>query len=105
MAVCKKCNSKYVPDMGYGPQDYCNFCAHRVVAKLNAENEKLKAELEAHRWIPVEERLPEGPGYYQVLRRDNRFPSTREFYPGEHGGPQWISKDVITHWKPITLPE
>ena len=45
MIICEKCNSKYVPGIGYGPQDYCNFCANRVVAKLQAENEKLKKAL------------------------------------------------------------
>lgn len=69
--------------------------------QLQAENAKLKAELEKHRWISVEERLPEETGYYQVLRYHNPYPTTREYYKEEG----WISRDVVTHWKPIILPE
>ena len=69
---------------------------------VRAENIKLTKELEKHRWIPVEERLPEEQGYYQALRIGNRFPTTRQYYNDD--GPQWISHDTITHWKPIYPP-
>ena len=37
----------------------CPKCLHVKRDELQAENKKLKAELERHRWIPVGERLPE----------------------------------------------
>ena len=74
----------------------------RKASTLEAENEKLRAELDRHRWIPVEEGLPEEAGAYQVLRENNQFPTTREFY---FVNKTWTSRDVVTHWKPVILPD
>ena len=72
---------------------------------LEEENERLKAELEKHRWIPVSERLPkdsyrilafgeDGYGYKIVaaITYDLEFEKFR------------ILKNV-THWKLIILPK
>jgi hypothetical protein len=78
------------------------FQTEAYVCGLEAENARLKEELEKHRWIPVTERLPDKTGSYQVLRENNSYPTTREYYPDDS---QWTSRDVVTHWKPIILPE
>ena len=38
---------------------------------LQAENDRLKEEVEQMRWIPVEERLPDKPGHYLVCTNVN----------------------------------
>lgn len=69
---------------------------------------QLQAELDKHRWIPVEERLPESEGYY-LAAEDGRF---GEYWYSKLGGWQhgdrktsYSCADCITHWKPIILPE
>ncbi len=68
--------------------------------KLQSENERLKTELETHRWIPVGERLPEENGFYQTYGSTLSPPGTN--YYDDKG---WASAYKITHWKPIILPE
>ncbi len=75
---------------------------------LEEENERLKAELEQHRWIPVSERLPKEDE--QCLVIEGKFAQLGNWQQNtDHLGLQWnvngfISKQV-THWKPIILPE
>lgn len=73
------------------------------------ENEKLKAELAKHHWIPVSERLPEKGESEQsewVYITDGKE-CTKAYYNFRHK--YWycfgMKKDTITHWKPIILPE
>ncbi len=61
----------------------------------------LEAELALHRRIPVTERLPEESGAYQVLRVENPYPTTREYFAEDKS---WGSTATITHWWPIILP-
>lgn len=66
---------------------------------------QLQAALDAHRWIPVEERLPEKNGRYMIVIA-NRYVCVSGFAlerqpKGFVVGPAC----KITHWKPIILPE
>ena len=66
---------------------------------------ELKTKLDKHRWIPVEERLPDKHDIYDVSDGRRKW---------EH---LWIQMskcwrkdgtlhyESITHWKPIILPE
>ena len=81
----------------YAGWDYCK----KNDNELQSENTRLKEELEKHRWIPVSERLPEKDGAYQVFRKGNRAPTTRTYFCKDG----WVTHDIVTHWKPITLPE
>ncbi len=86
---------------------------NRRIDKYEAENEKLKDELEVHRWIPVGERLPEernDPAPYRsedvlvhsegVVRRAF-YLTRRKCWTYYHAAQQ----APVTHWKPIILPE
>lgn len=64
--------------------------------ELEAENARLKKKLEQHRWIPVSERLPGGPGPCLILPLGR----VQRFYDR-----MWIHSAGVTHWKPIVLPE
>ena len=79
-------------------QDLCKVAANGLTA--------LFAELETYRWIPVSER-PEKTGFYQVLREGNNFPVVSEYSLALGRWTYTIldERDVVTHWKPIILPE
>lgn len=76
---------------------------------LQAENEKLKAELEAHRWIPVEERLPKDQSFVMVIRKRYEDEPERSFYVADSRGGVYQTGFCrgmpVTHWKPIVLPK
>ena len=84
-----------------GITEYTGKSIPEHISELQAENERLKKELEKHRWIPVAERLPELGDMYQVLRKHNQYPTTREYMETLK---LWDSHDTITHWKEITKP-
>lgn len=46
-------------------------CAIEGLKALQAENDRLKKEVQQMRWIPVEERLPDKPGHYLVCTNVN----------------------------------
>ena len=46
-------------------------CAIEGLKALQAENDRLKKEVQQIRWIPVEERLPDKPGHYLVCTNVN----------------------------------
>ena len=73
-----------------------------VFEKRINDFQQLKAELDEHRWKPVSEGLPKESGYYQCLREINRYPTTREYCAASL---MWMSREEITHWKPIILSE
>ena len=89
-------------------KDELLFAYESVKAPVNpllAENKRLRAELEQHRWIPVSERLPkhscrllaygkDGYGYVIVaaISYDLEFEKFKIL-------------SEVTHWKPIILPE
>ena len=78
---------------------------------------ELQAKLDKHRWIPVEERLPNKDGFYLVFPSIENCPAL--YYQGDwhwydhtddaicetigHNMDEPIP--IITHWKPIILPE
>ena len=77
----------------------------RCCINTQAENAKLKEELERHRWVPVSERLP-GNIDHDVLVTDGDSIWVAWYYPSAR---RWAQvkpiQGNITHWKPIILPE
>ena len=78
---------------------------------LEEENERLKAEIEKQRWIPVSERVPKESGLYLVmLNYDHpqnlsirmKHPATVSYFKDDA---MWGTEKRITHWKPIILPK
>lgn len=68
--------------------------------QLKAENERLKAELNKHCWIPVSERLPEDE--LKVSVSDGSVIWTSWY---KHRSGEWMTMSTRpTHWKPIILP-
>ena len=93
-----------IPLEAHDPVEYTRNHPHKAVDKireLQAENAKLKEELERHRWIPVEERLPDEDGEVFVIRSNLRYPERRFWCNGKW----WCPVACITHWKPIILPK
>ena len=83
-------------------KDYLRCKSLCYVKEAVAEIARLRAELDKLRWIPVEEGLPKKSGSYQVLRKINRYPTTRNYGVISL---MWHSDDKVTHWKPIILPK
>lgn len=73
----------------------------KTFRELSAKNRELIEEIEKHRWIPVKEKLPQETGPYQVVRKGNKNPTTREFCADSH---IWYTSDIVTHWKQIIIP-
>ncbi len=73
--------------------------------------EQLEAELAKHRWIPVEEGLPERDCFCDIyIPKFNKNCPQRGWY-NEHKK-SWLTTTKgwgitrqVTHWKPIILPE
>lgn len=67
---------------------------------------KLKAQLHAHRWIPVSEGLPKIGDLVLVVWNSEmdqeECPSNIEYVRWDN---EWPNVDSISHWKPIDLPE
>ena len=108
-SVCKRssCNGKYW-ELSSCPA-MCE--AATALEQLQAENDRLKEEVQQMRWIPVEERLPEkenaqvfmtdGEGCY-ISSRNNmvRFLDCEGiFIPGKAG-----AGVKVTHWMPLPQP-
>ncbi len=73
--------------------------------KCKLSYKQLQAELEAYRWIPVEERLPQHVEHYAVT---DGLEWWRELwcFVDHSGAKGWEDNPgVITHWKPEILPE
>ncbi len=102
---CNNClhnirGTEYIPPCSQC-RDYSLWAENPEPSKL----EQLQAELDAYRWIPVEERLPDKVGYYAVTDGKEWWRELWCFV--DHSGAKgWENNhEVITHWKPITLPE
>lgn len=50
------------------------------------------------KWINVNTKLPEYNGYYLVYRKENTFPTTREFFNNK-----WVTKATVLYW--MELPK
>ena len=78
--------------------------ARSIARKLYAENKRLKAELEADRWISVEDEMPEKGEIYTVFSQMYEdifyYDDGWEFYNFNTNTwdsiPVWID---VTHWK------
>lgn len=114
LRFAKKPESKGTPDSVHGEafvagiSGRCPDCTE--YNELEAENDKLKAELETHRWIPVSERLPdardEETEYSKhVLCSSNISCFTKvDQYLTKQG--RWSShRTTWTHWQEIILPK
>lgn len=77
----------------------------RACWKHARRGDKLQAELDENRWIPVTERLPGKVEYFAVTDGKQWW---REFwcFVDHSGAKGWEDNpNCITHWRPITLPE
>ena len=95
---------------------------------LQAENDRLKKEIQQMRWIPVEERLPDKPGHYLVCTNVNYWhggcmdkngsssnAGTTDGYAGTTlsvldcfyditGDWNRVCNAHVTHWMPLPKP-
>ena len=71
------------------------------------EIKELQAELGKHRWIPVEEKLPEKENYVFIIGMPNGYASTALYHKKNRHWRRYSLpiKWTVTHWKPIALPE
>ena len=94
----------------YEMEKYCNDTLVRlnidkdVLIKQTQEIQRLNAELDKHRWIPVEERFPDE---CEVLV----YTEHGYVYTSVVGGSFWVAhiecrfkEDRITHWMPLPQP-
>lgn len=106
----------------------CDSCVHKQICDLWSRQECQNAAsyssmdrdecdyyVEARRWIPVEERLPDlvpcgaGTGYSEAV---NVLTSGRKVMAAVWDGVDWLCDmdyweawgEVITHWTPVLLP-
>lgn len=64
----------------------------------------LKAELEKHRWISVEEGLPEKADVYDVYDGESKWEEM--FTKLDNGKMGWLRRNLaITHYRQIILPK
>ena len=91
-------------------------CAIEGLKALQAENDRLKKEVQQIRWIPVEERLPEKHSEYIVCACDEGEPIDEriwgdtvvvfaDYYAGGftwyEGNTEYDISDIVTHWMPL----
>ena len=92
-----------------------------ALEQLQAENDRLKEEVQQMRWIPVEERLPEEIGNYLVVACDEHLPRDERIWndtimgEGFYGEEDWVMEysgyihdvtGMVTHWMPFpNFPE
>lgn len=102
--------------------------AAAALEQLQAENDRLKKEIQQMRWIPVEERLPDKPGHYLVCTNVNYWhggcmdkngsssnAGTTDGYAGTTlsvldcfyditGDWNRVCNAHVTHWMPLPQP-
>lgn len=91
--------------------------AATALEQLQAENDRLKEEVQQMQWSPVEERLPEKSGEYLVLSEESDiFGMDFDEDVGENGefgwwhpyfskygyvNSDWQKAENVTHWMPL----
>ena len=91
--------------------------AAAALEQLQAENDRLKEEVQQMRWIPVEERLPEKSGEYLIFTDEKEIYAmefdedmgdkgefgwwTQQYSNGGWAGSDWATAEDITHWMPL----
>lgn len=78
----------------------CDVCRSRLVADVEAYIQLLEAQ--THRWIPVEERLPEDGQGALVICRDGYI--TTMAYEYERWWWQGTEDESVTNWMPLPEP-
>ncbi len=90
-----------------------------AITELDALCSRLQTELDKHRWIPVDERLPEiteGGCQSEWVDATNGAKKHEGYYynytgrspmSGAATGKGWYCHGIgkVTHWKPIILPK
>lgn len=109
----------------FSDDTYISYCVMgpcpEHLEQLQAENDRLKGEVQKMRWIPVEERLPSVNDLVLVFSKDDEYGHTQHelakymFHPTL--GWDWCTFDNeyyewlpafnrVTHWMPLpTLPK
>lgn len=104
---CEKCGHNWLSNSLVGKTyAVCPECESpmRPMSEIRQEEiDRLTAEVEKHRWIPVEDmsKLDDGK-CYQVLTKENPLFPDCEFYSFNDG---WATDKEVTHYREIDLPE
>ena len=107
--VCIECGATSYNESGKTPIR-CASCWEKLkerTEKAEGEVERLNSELEKHRWIPAEERLPEMGEIVLVTEGNGVCEGKREFDFFHKF--EWVTVDrfklgKITHWMPKPEP-
>ena len=89
-------------------KDWAFEQAVQSMKKKNQRIAELEKELDKHRWIPVEEKLPEDGGLYLLTKDEGEDLWLDIFGPAPKGFKcikDYIDLHKITHWQSIVLPE
>lgn len=81
-----------------------------AILDLQHENDDLRTRIgeleQAHRWIPIGERLPNRDGFYLILENVNQVAGyyhwCKQFGWNTDGGR--IHIQTVTHWMPLPQP-
>jgi hypothetical protein len=103
--ICKICGNEIDNANRYSEHYQWDECINGLKSKVTRLQSELDAEREKHRWIPVEERLPdEGK---DVIVGGRNFTGCMSL---DYGGTTlwrnsvgWLYAD-ITHWQPLPQP-
>lgn len=109
----KCCQSVAVSDSVFSEsyRAVAHYTAQNIESVL-AENQRLRAEVEAHRWIPVGERLPDDYSQCLCYCEAAEEPEGKIQFGFVEGG-LWrmharygsFQFDGVTRWQPIIAPE
>ena len=114
---CNNCNGTGYVREGYDGEAPCDWCrpddhhaweldqwrqAENMLSAYKKKVEQLTDEInrlnQAHRWVSVEDRMPDKRGCYLWMTTLGNQP-TWSFYD-----PEWNSKGSTTHWMPLPEP-
>lgn len=114
--LTKKVDGVWTALCNYGSAP-CPIVTQEIIDRLAAYEDTglTPAEVQVMRWIPVEERLPEGNGGYIITACDEGCPAGEgiwydtvvvfaEYYDGcwtWNDGTEYDLTDIVTHWMPL----